>query len=85
MSTAGSFKFGHSHVSIHVEGCYDCGTQWSFAWELFKVLKIDIGGRKREIGLSLCGDCIARRKGTQLELNEQVQEEEVPLTTGELV
>jgi hypothetical protein len=84
MSTAGTFKFGKTRVSIHVEGCYDCGTQWSFDWAVAKVVQIDIGGRKREIELHICGDCIARRKGTQLELGEQTRVEE-PLTTGELV
>ena len=66
-----SLTYGKTKVWLEVEGCNKCGTPWSHKWGTRRLVPVAIGTRRGEIGLPICGDCIAAEKygrGAQGEL-----------------
>ena len=53
---------GKAKVRISAEGCIDCGTLWSHAWEVARVLTIRIGKRTYQLDIHRCGDCMKKQQ-----------------------
>jgi hypothetical protein len=53
---------GKARIHLKAEGCIDCGTPWSHAWEVAKTLTVRIGERVFYLDIHRCGDCMPKER-----------------------
>ena len=51
-------NIGKARIEVRAQGCIDCGTFWSHAWEVARTLTVTIGKRTFDLDIHRCGDCM---------------------------
>ena len=57
-------RIGKTKVRVDVQGCIDCGTQYSSRWHHARIVAVVIDGATYPIDTSRCADCAARPERT---------------------
>lgn len=57
MASQAKFQVKKAKISIDVEGCLECGTNWSSDWTVERNVEIVVGAKKKTISIYICADC----------------------------
>lgn len=51
-------KVGKTKIRIEVEGCTECGTEYSTGWSILKTIPVKVGATTYQVGISICAGCL---------------------------
>ena len=52
-------QIGKTKIALTAEGCLSCGTRWSSAWAVTRVVPVKIGTKESILRIYLCAACIS--------------------------
>jgi uncharacterized protein (UPF0212 family) len=55
-----SVRIGKAKIDVIGRGCIGCGTEFSSAWTVAKIVQVEVEGRRLEIRLYRCRNCSAK-------------------------